>query len=272
MNNKVLLLGCGNLGSLLVGSWKKNNFEITVLEKNKNSIKSLKKKFKRHVFETSLDNITISQYSIIILCVKPIHSIPLIRKVSKSINKKQIFISLVAGLETERVKELLNKDANIFRVMPNILASVMSSSTALFCREEAKNKKKIVEKLFLPLGEIIWIKDEKQFDFFTSMFGGGPAYIFYFIKTLVSITRKSGFESKLASKLVLSLLHGASKFLEKNDEEIDSHISKVASKGGTTEEVLNYFSSKDRLYKLISSAIIKGSKKSEILRKQFSKV
>ena len=118
----------------------------------------------------------------------------------------------------------------------------------------------------------IWIKDEKQFDFFTSMFGGGPAYIFYFIKTLVSITRKSGFESKPASKLVLSLLHGASKFLEKNDEEIDSHILKVASKGGTTEEVLNYFSRKDRLYNLVSSAITKGSKKSETLRKQFSKV
>ena len=28
MNNKVLLLGCGNLGSLLVSSWNKNNFEI----------------------------------------------------------------------------------------------------------------------------------------------------------------------------------------------------------------------------------------------------
>ena len=85
MNNKVLLLGCGNLGSLLVASWMKNNFEITVLEKNKNSIKSLKKKFKRHLFETTLDNIMISEYSIIILCVKPIHSISLIRKVSKSI-------------------------------------------------------------------------------------------------------------------------------------------------------------------------------------------
>ena len=61
--------------------------------------------------------------------------------------------------------------------MPNILASVMSSSTALFCREEAKNKRKLVEKLFLPLGEIIWIKNEKQFDFFTSMFGGGDVFV-----------------------------------------------------------------------------------------------
>jgi pyrroline-5-carboxylate reductase len=272
MNNKVLLLGCGNLGSLLIDSWKQNSFEITILEKNKNSVRLLKKKYNKYAFETSLSNIMVSEYSIIILCVKPIHSIPLIKKVAKSINEKQIFISLVAGLETERIDELLIEGANAYRVMPNIFASVMSSATALFCKEEVKNKRKKIEKLFLPLGGIIWLKDEKQFDFFTSMFGGGPAYIFYFIQTLISITRKSGLEPKLASDLVMSLLHGASKFLEKNDEEIDSHISKVASKGGTTEEVLYYLSSNDRLYNLVSSAIMKGSEKSEALRKQFSKV
>ena len=102
MNNKVLLLGCGNLGSLLVASWMKNNFEITVIEKNKNSVKSLKKKFKRHVFETTLDNIMISEYSIIILCVKPIHSIPLIKKISKSINKKQTLINFNVEFEFKR--------------------------------------------------------------------------------------------------------------------------------------------------------------------------
>ncbi|MDC3091137.1 NAD(P)-binding domain-containing protein [Rickettsiales bacterium] len=273
MNNKVLLLGCGNLGSLLIDSWEKKKIDLTVLEKNKNLIKALKKKYTKYLFETSLENIKVSEYSIIILCVKPINSIPLIKRLAKSISEKQIFISLVAGLESKRVKKIFARGINVFRVMPNILASVMSSSTAFYCNEKTShNQRKKVEMLFSSLGSNIWLKDEKQFDFFTSMFGGGPAVIFYLIKTLISITKKSGFETKLASDLVMSLFNGTSKFLEKYDGNIDFHISRVASKGGTTEEILNYFSRKDRLLNFISRGITKGSEKSKLLKKQFSKI
>lgn len=273
MNNKVLLLGCGNLGSILIDSWKKKKIDLTVLEKNKNVIKDLKTKYKKYLFETSLENVRVSEYSIIILCVKPINSVPLIKRLAKSVSEKQIFISLVAGLDSKKVKKLLVRGDNVFRVMPNILASVMSSSTAFYCNEKTSHdKRKKVERLFSSLGTNMWLKDEKQFNFFTSMFGGGPAVIFYFIKILVSITKKSGFETKIASDLVMSLFNGTSKFLEKYDENIDFHISRVASKGGTTEEILNYFSKKDRLLNFISSGIKKGSEKSKLLKKKFSKI
>ena len=274
MKHNILLVGCGNLGEILVQKWiNKSDYLLTVVESNKQVVNKLRLKYEKLNIKETLKNIDFSGFSTIVLCVKPTHSIKLISDISQLINIKNCFISLVAGLETSRIKNLLPKKVNIFRVMPNILLSIDSSSTAIYSSEGIKssNKKKI-EDLFNSSGAIIWLNDENKFDFFTSMFGGGPAYLFYILDEMISLTIENGIDSKSAKKLVFSLLHGTSEYIKVNDQELKNHISKVASKGGTTQEVLKNFSKKNQLYNLLKNSIRKGTEKSEVLRKNIKQV
>ena len=95
------------------------------------------------------------------------------------------------------------------------------------------------------------------------MFGGGPAYFFFFLSILTEISIEKGIQPKIAFDLVANLLKGAFNYLEVNGDNLSFQISKVTSKGGTTEEAINFLKDKNRLYKLILSSLSKAEKKSK---------
>ena len=47
------------------------------------------------------------------------------------------------------------------------------------------------EKLFSFFGYFVWLKNENDFDFFTAMFGGGPAYFLYIMSCFNEISKKN---------------------------------------------------------------------------------
>ena len=93
---------------------------------------------------------------------------------------------------------------------------------------------------FSSFGILIWINSEKQLDFFTAMFGGGPAYLFFFLDCFNRLNKKNGIKSN-DFLLLGSLLEGTLKQIKMGNTNFEKLISKVASKGGTTEEALKYF-------------------------------
>ena len=64
-------------------------------------------------------------------------------------------------------------------------------------------KKKL--QRFKSFGECIWLKNEKKMDFFTAMFGGGPAYFLYF-RLFDQIIRKNGVSGDDSLSLLITLL------------------------------------------------------------------
>ena len=92
--NASLLLGCGNLGQIILRGFQKSNKKVYVLEKNKKIKEQLKKKYNNKLnLINNLKELEDHNLDYVILCVKPNDSIELIKKVNSGINKKFIFIS-----------------------------------------------------------------------------------------------------------------------------------------------------------------------------------
>ena len=117
------------------------------------------------------------------------------------------------------------------------------------------------------MGKVIWLKNEEQMDFFTSFFGGGPAYVSLFIEVLIEILTKKKFDRTTSKKLVFNLIHGTLTLLKTNNFDCNELIDKVASKKGTTEEALKVLNKNKIFYSLIKKAILAAEQKSKKISK-----
>ena len=264
--NESLLLGCGNLGRIILDGILSNSMKVKVYEKNQKIQKTLKKLNKKNLeIINDLDGLKDKNFKYVLLCVKPGDSLSLIKEINTKISTKYIFISFVAGLETKKISEIL-KNKKVIRMMPNILIGVGSSATGVYTKSPSKIFKKEISSNFSFFGFLEWLKEEEKMDFFTALYGGGPAYIFYFLEILNKISCKNGFSKKKSQLMIESLLNGTSKLIKKNSQNFADIIEKVTSKGGTTEKALEFMKEK-KTFEIINNGIRKASTRSKSISK-----
>ena len=96
--------------------------------------------------------------------------------------EKSLFVSIVAGKKIEYFLGKLNDKLKMIRIMPNLPLVIGKGTTILYANNQVtQGQCNIIAELFLSLGEIFWIKDEKYFDIITAISCSGPAYFFLFI-------------------------------------------------------------------------------------------
>ena len=266
-----LLIGCGNLGEIILNGFYVKKKKLSVFEKKKKNRNNILRKYKKVKVFDNLHNINWAEINHIMICVKPIDSEKSLNEIKEYCLKKHIIISFVAGLNTEFISKKLGNKCQVVRIMPNIFISTNTSATAIYINNNNRSLKSQIFNEFNHFGILVKIEDEKKMDFFTAMFGGGPAYIFFILDILMKIIKKNGFTDKDSLVLLNSLLEGAIKKLQKGNIDFKSEISEVASRGGTTEEALNVFSQKDRLLNLFNKAISAATNKSIKISKNLNK-
>ena len=260
--NGVLIIGCGNLGKIILNSLINKKINVVVLEKN-NTTRALLRKNKKVFLINELSEIKKFKIDYILLCIKPGDSISLLKNLRKNIDNASIILSFVAGLTLNNIKKILNV-TNIVRIMPNIFIEVQESATAIITNSRSRNLKEKIITDFSFFGPLIWLKEEKKIDFFTALYGGGPAYFFYFLNILVNISKQHNISINKSTELVLSLLNGTMKFIKKNGSNFPKLIRKVTSPNGTTEKAIEIFE-KNELSTIFNKAIIKAEKRSKDL-------
>ena len=144
---------------------------------------------------------------------------------------------------------------NIYRAMPNLCASNGDSITGLFGSSvsDITISKNTVSEIFSSVGEILWVKKEADLNIVTAISGSGPAYIFYIMEVMIYSAQKLGLSEKDAKKLVAMTLIGSGK-MGLSIQNLKEQISKVSSKGGTTEAALKVFE-KENLSLIFNQAI-----------------
>ena len=93
--------------------------------------------------------------------------------------------------------------------MPNIFIESRNSATALFSKKADDKLRNKISKDLGHFGILIWMKKENKLDFFTAMFGGGPAYLFFILECFHRLNRKNGISSDNSILLITSLIEGA---------------------------------------------------------------
>merc|ERR1712000_340897 len=92
----------------------------------------------------------------------------------------------------------------------------------------------MVEGLLDTAGKSLRVKNEKFIDASTGISGSGPAYIFYFMQSMIEAALKMGFSDHDSRVLVGQTFEGAIELFNSSDLSPRSWMDRVASKGGTT--------------------------------------
>ena len=266
--NKLYFIGYGHMAEAIYQRLDKSLFEnIFLIEKDDDRRVSIdKKKYGKTQLLKSLHGIKFCNSDIVILAVKP-NQIKLICNEINSliIEKKDLpeVISIAAGVTTTSIKDYIIQEnlshlqnfLNIYRAMPNLCATNGDSITGLFENSvsDKSNSKNTVSEIFNSVGEILWVKKEADLNIVTAISGSGPAYIFYIMEVMINSAQELGLSEGDAKKLVAMTLIGSGK-MGLSIQNLKEQISKVSSKGGTTEAALKVFE-KENLSLIFNQAI-----------------
>ena len=155
------------------------------------------------------------------------------------LNDQQIFVSLMAGVTIDTIQQQLDKK-KVVRTMPNLPAQVGKGVTSYTASKEvSKVELLMVRNLIDTTGTSIHVSTENFIDASTGISGSGPAYVFYFMQSMLDAALKMGFSDYDSKVLVSNTFEGAIELFNQNDISPKSWIEKVASKGGTTQAAID---------------------------------
>ena len=266
--NKLYFIGYGHMAEAIYQRLDKSLFEnILLIEKDDDRRISIdKKKHCKTQLLKSLHGIKFCNSDIVILAVKPNQIKLICNEINSLIIEKKdlpVVISIAAGVTTTSIKDYIIQEnlshlqnfLNIYRAMPNLCASNGDSITGLFGSSvsDKSNSKNTVSEIFNSVGEILWVKKEADLNIVTAISGSGPAYIFYIMEVMINSAQELGLSEKDAKKLVAMTLIGSGK-MGLSIQNLKEQISKVSSKGGTTEAALKVFE-KENLSLIFNQAI-----------------
>ena len=172
----------------------------------------------------------------ILFAVKPQNYREIIDNYADSFSNKTV-MSIMAGVMISTLASLLPTD-KIIRIMPN-MACILGEG-AIAVAFNGIFDKEFYLKLLAPLGTVIETKED-QFDAVTSVSGSGPAYVYYFINSLVKGGVNGGLSEEQSKALAIQTFIGAAKLAKVSEYDLETLIDRVCSKGGTTIEAVNVF-------------------------------
>ncbi|MBC6998197.1 pyrroline-5-carboxylate reductase [Cytophaga sp. FL35] len=238
---KVLVIGAGNMGLTYAEAMSKSKQlkkrNVMILDSSPEKILSLKKISHFDVFENLED--CLPQADLVFIAVKPYHCEDLFAKMKPLINKGQIVISIMAGVTIQTMQEALGIQ-KVVRAMPNLPAQVGKGVTSFIPSKEVSRIELLtVESLLDTTGKSIKVSSENYIDASTGISGSGPAYVFYFMQSMMEAALKMGFSANDSKVLVSQTFDGAVELFNQSDLSPSSWMNKVASKGGTTRAALD---------------------------------
>jgi len=269
--NKVLLVGCGHMGTALVNSWLNlNSYSFTVVDPF--NFKKLKNKFnnkKINILNKAPIQKEINKFDIIIFAVKPqIADRVLSEYKDFEFKKNSIIGSIIAGKKIIFFQKRL-KNANQFvRIMPNMPALIRNGISCFVSTNNLSNKnKKTINQLFLKVGKTLWLNNESQIDKATAVSGSGPGYVYALINSFEKGAQKLGFSKKQSRELVLTTILGSIYLMQETKKEPYDLEKSIAVKGGTTEAGLKNLKN-NNIDKIIYKTYMSAYKKAKILGKK----
>ncbi|WP_419151448.1 pyrroline-5-carboxylate reductase [Aeribacillus alveayuensis] len=172
---------------------------------------------------------------LIFLAMKPKDVKEAIHSIKRYVTEKHLFISVLAGVSTSVIEEMLEKKVPVIRAMPNTSASIRLSATGMAKGAYATDEQLTFAKnLFKAIGTVE-IVEEEQLDAVTGLAGSGPAYIYYLVEAMELAGKEVGLDEETARSFIIQTLYGASEMLKQTKKDASVLRKEVTSPGGTTE-------------------------------------
>ena len=213
--------------------------DIFVFVRN-TDISSIESAIPKTNFSTSVSE-KIGEFDIVILAVKPQDFSFLAQSIKPYLKDSQIIFSVMAGITIAKLEVQLSC-SKIVRSMPNIPTQIGMGVTVFTASANVDRKELfIIQNLINTTGKSVYVENEKLIDAATAISGSGPAYVFYFMQSMIKAAVDLGFNESEAELLVNQTFMGSVAIQNSYSLSNQEWIAKVASKGGTTESALQVF-------------------------------
>lgn len=237
---KILILGGGNMGLTYAQSFLRSRIvtadNMMVLCRTYEKANQLSETHEGRFF--SDPRLCVPEADLLILAVKPQDSPKLFDEIGDLAQPGQVFLSIMAGVRMAAISKALGAE-KIIRAMPNLPAQIGAGVTA-FTSTDAVTRIELVmvQNLLSTTGKTIYVEQEDMIDASTAISGSGPAYVYFFMNAMMEAAKQMGFSPSEAELLVSQTFTGAVDLYNKSDLSCENWISRVASKGGTTEAAM----------------------------------
>ena len=240
MARSLAVIGVGNMATAIIAGISASKIDISNLilfDKNceqyeKSKDLGIPTTFASSAFEAA------SLADCVLLSVKPQNYDEVLKEIShvESCNQK-LYISIGAGITSESVSTALN-GACVIRVLPNV-PMLIGAGVSVICNNPAASAKdfEFVCSVFESAGSVLLI-DESEMNRTIGVTSSSPAYVFKFINAIYKGAVAQGLEGDALIDAICDTVIGSALMLKNSTEAPEALISKVASKGGTTEQAL----------------------------------
>lgn len=240
---KILIVGGGNMGKTYAESFSSNH---TVSKKDLFILEHLEEKipyFKALGFDSVFvkPGAFVAEMDLIIMAVKPQDFATVAASLATFVRPSQVILTIMAGVKMNTIKAHFPTD-KIIRAMPNLPAQIGMGMTGFTSLESVSREELfMVHNLLSTTGKALYFDEESKLDAVTAISGSGPAYVYYFMNSMIEAAQQMGFSDTQSEVLVKQTFLGAIHLLNNNSISCKEWIERVASKGGTTEAALKEF-------------------------------
>lgn len=240
-NKKISFIGGGNMAQALISGLVSCGIKpslITVADPSSDAREQLAAKGLNTVDPTADATAAIIDADIVVLAVKPQVMKPVVSAFADVLDK-QLVISVAAGLSTDILSRMLGGYRNIVRAMPNTPAMIQMGATGLYGTNDiSTEQKQLATAVMEASGLVMWVDDEEHMHAVTAVSGSAPAYVFYFIESMIDGAVALGLDKEQASALAMQTMLGAAKMAMDSDDAPAELRRKVTSPNGTTQAAI----------------------------------
>ena len=236
---KVGLIGYGSMGSMLVSALIMSGTltpdEIIVSTRTKSKLDALKNQWSN--INIARDNTEVAkQAKYIFVCVKALEMKDVILEIRSCLAPGSIIVSTAGAVKLRYIEELSHVKA--VKLIPSITSEVYSGiSLICFGNDLAKADTEFIETILNSISRVK-IVNEADIGFATELTSCMPGFIAEIFKEMSDSAKL--YESSLADheidEMIISTLYGTAKLLFEKRLSFDDTVSRVATKGGITEE------------------------------------
>ncbi len=234
------VIGVGNMAKAVISGIVSSDINISniiLYDKNSSQYDNLTNGRIPYTYADSIMDAVLSA-DYVLLSVKPQNYSDVLDEISNiSGCEEKIYISIGAGITSDSVSKALG-NACVIRVLPNV-PMLIGQGVSVICQCPSSSPKDFdfVCSVFKSAGSILLI-DESEMNRIIGVTSSSPAYVFKFINAIYEGARAQGLSDASLLDSICDTVIGSALMLKGSSDTPDELISKVASKGGTTERAL----------------------------------
>jgi pyrroline-5-carboxylate reductase len=231
---RIAFIGGGSMATALISGLVKQGLgahDIHVVEPFEAARDALRRSF--GIEAAPAADQALSTCDLVVWAVKPQQFEQAARAVAPLV-AHALHLSVAAGIPVQVLQGWLHNE-RVVRAMPNTPALIGQGMTGLFAPASVSASDRTrIDRLLASTGQCLWVAREELIDAVTAVSGSGPAYVFYWMESMLAAGLEMGLTPEQARTLTLGTMEGAAALAAASSDDLATLRERVTSKGGTT--------------------------------------